>query len=112
MRGRATGDAAAVRAIARTIEALLDARAAGASVCPSEVARALWPQGWRARMDEVRAVARALAARGKLRVTQRGRELDPARPWRGPVRLARAARQSHGEDVIDGERGRTDRRRR
>lgn len=112
MSAGATGDAATARAIARTIEALLEARAAGASVCPSEVARALWPQGWRARMDDVRAVARALAARGKLRVTQRGRELDPAQPWRGPIRLARPVRTPHGEDVIDDERGRTDRRRR
>lgn len=83
--------AADTEAIARAIHALLAARADGASVCPSEVARALWPQGWRARMDAVRAVARALAARGEVRVTQRGVNLHPSEPWRGPIRLRKGA---------------------
>lgn len=83
--------AAEADAIACAIYALLDARADNASICPSEVARALWPQGWRERMPEVRAVARALAARGALCVMQRGAALDAALPWHGPIRLARTA---------------------
>jgi hypothetical protein len=83
---------AEAEAIACAIRALLDARADGASVCPSEVARALWPHGWRARIDDVRTVARALTARGELRVTQRGVPLDDDQPWRGPIRIGRAAR--------------------
>ncbi|MCS7101719.1 MAG: DUF3253 domain-containing protein [Burkholderiaceae bacterium] len=80
--------------IAQTILALLAARAAGASICPSEVARALAPDHWRARMDEVRAVARELAARGQLQVTQRGVPLDPAQPWRGAIRLTRPTQRA------------------
>lgn len=57
------------------------------SVCPSEVARALWPDDWRARMDKVRAASARLQAAGRLRVTQRGREVEVASA-RGPVRLS------------------------
>ncbi len=74
--------------IERAIVDLLARRRAGASVCPSEVARAIDPAGWRARMDDVRAVARGMAAGGGLVVTQRGAVLDPRQPWRGAVRLA------------------------
>lgn len=73
-----------------TIERMLIARAAGASLCPSEVARAAAPRGWRQRLDEVREVARHLARRGRLVITQRGRPLDPDTVFRGPVRLTRS----------------------
>lgn len=66
---------------------LLHERADGASICPSEVARSADPVGWRARLDDVRAVGRHLAARGEIAITQRGRRLDPDRPFRGPVRF-------------------------
>jgi hypothetical protein len=68
---------------------LLERRVPGASLCPSEVARAVDGEAWRARMDEVRAVALRLAREGRLVITQRGVALDPARPLRGAVRLAR-----------------------
>jgi hypothetical protein len=58
------------------------------TVCPSEVARALWPQDWRAHMDEVREAAYALAARGELEVTQGGEVVDGPTA-RGPIRLRR-----------------------
>jgi hypothetical protein len=74
-------------AIEHTVLELLARRGATSSVCPSEVARALWPLAWREHMSDVREVARDLAARGLLRVTQRGRPVDPRAPWRGPVRL-------------------------
>ncbi|MFJ7148369.1 DUF3253 domain-containing protein [Streptomyces sp. NPDC100445] len=72
---------------------LLDRRAAGASVCPSDVARAVYPgadEGWRELMEPVRRAAARLAARGQVEVTQRGRPVDPARA-RGPVRIRRPA---------------------
>ncbi len=76
--------------ITETINALLDARAADATICPSEVARALWPEaGWRERMDDVREVAFALADDGELEVTQGGEVVD-GRSARGPIRLRRA----------------------
>lgn len=60
------------------------------SVCPSEVARALAPEGWRALMEAVRERAAVLAERGEIAVTQRGRTVD-VRTARGPVRLVRRA---------------------
>jgi len=58
----------------------------GGSCCPSEVARALAPAGWRALMDLVRHVAWQLAREGSLHIVQRGRVVDGARA-RGTIRL-------------------------
>jgi len=66
---------------------LLCRRGPGKSLCPSEVARALAPQDWRAQMEPVRKAARELARAGRIRVTQKEKELSPDSPWRGPVRL-------------------------
>jgi hypothetical protein len=76
--------------VSAEILARTDARAP-ATICPSEVARALWPEGWRGRMGEVREAAFALADRGELEVTQRGEVVD-GRAARGPIRLRRPAR--------------------
>jgi len=76
--------------IAAAIFELLDARAAPATICPSDAARALAHDepAWRALMPEVRRVAAALAAAGQLRVTQHGADVD-ALTARGPIRLGR-----------------------
>ena len=77
--------------VTRMIFSLLDARAAAATICPSEVARALHEahdDGWRALLPEVRRVAAALARAGRLRVTRRGSVVDAEAP-RGPIRLGR-----------------------
>ncbi|MEO0822520.1 MAG: DUF3253 domain-containing protein [Pseudomonadota bacterium] len=68
------------------ILALLAARRQGATICPSEAARALDPEGWRALMPLVRRAAGAMAAAGRIAVLQRGRpvEIETAR---GPIRL-------------------------
>ena len=71
------------------ILALLDERAAGATICPSEVARAL-DSDWRPLMDEVRAAAAGLVTEGKVEVTQGGAVVDLASA-RGPIRLRRPA---------------------
>ncbi|TVQ57050.1 MAG: DUF3253 domain-containing protein [Rhodobacteraceae bacterium] len=74
-------------AAARTaILDLLARRRTGGSICPSEAARALGPD-WRAAMPMVRRAAGALAAEGRIVVTQRGAVVDIA-DARGPVRLA------------------------
>ena len=74
--------------IAAAIVALCAARGAGKTICPSEVARAVVADGdWRAAMDDVRAAAAQLAARGEIDVTQRGRSVD-IQTVRGPVRLS------------------------
>ena len=67
---------------------LLDARAPGSTICPSEVARGLSDDEatWRGLMPAVRRVAAALAAEDRLRVTARGKDVDAlAAP--GPIRL-------------------------
>ncbi|MEU3860982.1 DUF3253 domain-containing protein [Streptomyces sp. NPDC028722] len=72
---------------------LLDRRAPGASVCPSDVARAVHPradEGWRELMEPVRRAAARLAARGEVEITQHGTPVDPDRA-RGPVRIRRPA---------------------
>ena len=72
----------------RAIDALLDARRAGATICPSEAARAVDPDGWRELMPAARAAAGRLAAAGQVEVTQRGEVVDVATA-RGPVRVRR-----------------------
>jgi len=57
----------------------------GGSCCPSEVARALAPAGWRCLMALVRRVASDLAREGSLHILQRGRVVDGA--TRGPIRF-------------------------
>ena len=75
--------------IRATIDELLDARREGATICPSEAARALRPDGdWRALMDDVRRVAAEETDAGRLEVRQGGERVE-ARSARGPVRLAR-----------------------
>ncbi|MBA2322300.1 MAG: DUF3253 domain-containing protein [Deltaproteobacteria bacterium] len=76
-------------ATAEVILALLAERAPDATICPSEAARALDPEDWRGRMDDVRAAAARLAAAGVIEVTQGGAVVDPGAA-RGPIRLRRA----------------------
>ena len=72
----------------RAIDALLHDRRAGATICPSEAARAVDPDGWRELMPAARAAASRLAAAGQVEVTQRGEVVDVATA-RGPVRVRR-----------------------
>jgi hypothetical protein len=72
----------------RAIDALLDARRPEATICPSEAARAVDPEGWRELMPAARAAAGRLAAAGTAEVTQGGEVVDVATA-RGPVRVRR-----------------------
>lgn len=74
--------------IEERIFALLSMRQPGATICPSEVARALAQEGcaWREKMPQVRGVAQALAQQHRLRVTRRGVPVDATAPG-GPIRL-------------------------
>jgi hypothetical protein len=65
---------------------LLERRATGATLCPSEVARAESAEDWRSLMEPVRRAARRLCDRGVLEITQKGRRVDPSLA-RGPIRL-------------------------
>ena len=66
---------------------LVATRGADKSACPSEVARRLYPEDWRAHMDEVRAAARELLREGRIRVTQGEEELTAEAAWRGAIRV-------------------------
>jgi hypothetical protein len=65
--------------------------AAGATFCPSEVARAEAPEDWRPLMEPIRRAARRLVAHGALEMLQKGRRVDPSTA-RGPIRLRRPPR--------------------
>ena len=72
---------------------LLAARARGASICPSEIARARSadPEEWRALMEPVREAARRLVAAGRVVITQQGHEVDPSTA-KGPIRIRLSTR--------------------
>jgi phage terminase large subunit-like protein len=72
----------------QALRALLARRAPEASVCPSEAARAVDPDGWRALMPAAREAAARLADAGEAEVTQGGEVVD-VRTARGPVRVRR-----------------------
>ncbi|MFF3559688.1 DUF3253 domain-containing protein [Streptomyces sp. NPDC002574] len=79
------------RAVESVILTLLDQRSPGASICPSEAARALRPgpgDGWRDLMEPVRRAAGRLADAGLVVTTQRGVPVDALRV-RGPLRIRR-----------------------
>jgi hypothetical protein len=75
-----------ILALERAILTLLAGRAREYSMCPSEAARLVAPEGWRPLMEAARAAARRLAAAGAVEITQRGHVVDAA-TIRGPVRL-------------------------
>lgn len=72
--------------IRNEIMRLLEAQSEGKTICPSDAARALDPQGFRKLMPAVREAAHSLVEQELIEVTQRG-ELVDVRVARGPVRL-------------------------
>ena len=67
--------------------------AAGATICPSEAARAVAgdadEDAWRALMEPARRAARRLVAAGEVEITQGGKVVDPSTA-KGPIRIRRA----------------------
>lgn len=82
-----------VRPVDRDLEyailSLLDQRAGGATICPSEAAKAVSPSEWRELMEPSRAAARRLVASGEVVITQRGQVVDGS-TVKGPIRIRRA----------------------
>ncbi|MFS0713285.1 DUF2256 and DUF3253 domain-containing protein [Microbacterium sp. 2P01SA-2] len=70
---------------------LLSTRAAGATICPSEAARAVGGEEWRELMEPARRAARRLVADGEVEITQRGAVVDPSTA-KGPIRIRRTRR--------------------
>jgi hypothetical protein len=70
---------------------LLSRRAASATICPSDAARAVGgddDEAWRGLMEPARRAARRLVERGEVEITQGGRVVDPSTA-KGPIRIRR-----------------------
>lgn len=89
---RSSGLTAIDRELEAAITMLLDERAATATICPSEAARAVGGEdgdAWRPLMEPARRAARRLVAAGAVEITQGGRVVDPSTA-KGPIRIRRA----------------------
>ncbi|MCW2866379.1 MAG: hypothetical protein JWR20_567, partial [Marmoricola sp.] len=67
-------------------------RKAGATICPSDAARAVGPaedEGWRELMEPARRAARRLVAAGEVVITQKGQVVDPSTA-KGAIRIRKA----------------------
>ena len=71
------------------ILSLLAEREAGKSICPSEAARRLDPETWRAAMPIIHATARKLVSQGSVAITQKGVVVSTD-GLEGPYRIHRA----------------------
>jgi hypothetical protein len=67
------------------IRVALARRRPGASICPTDAARLMGGENWRAALPAIHAAARALAADGVLLLTQRG---APVTDPRGAYRIS------------------------
>ena len=86
------------RRLEESILDLLAQRAATATICPSEAARAVAGAGgdgahgdteaWRDLMEPARRAARRLVDRGEVEITQGGHVVDPSTA-KGPIRIRR-----------------------
>jgi hypothetical protein len=74
------------QALETALRDLLDRASAGATVCPSQAARAVSTDDWRPLMDGARSAARRLVASGEAEITQGGQVVDPSTA-RGPIRV-------------------------
>lgn len=74
------------RRLEAAILELLSERARGASICPSEAARAVDDEDWRSLMEPARAAARRLVGEGRIEITQRNHVVEPSTA-KGPIRV-------------------------
>ncbi|HSO01509.1 MAG TPA: DUF3253 domain-containing protein [Gaiellaceae bacterium] len=89
---RARGVRPVDRALEESIRSLLAGRAAGATICPSEAARAVGgedDEAWRELMEPARRAARRLVAAGEVEITQGGTVVAPSTA-KGAIRIRRA----------------------
>ena len=74
------------QALEAAIVGLLEARSASSSICPSDAARRVDPEGWRSHMEAARSAARRLVNAGRVEITQKGRAVEPSGA-KGPIRI-------------------------
>ena len=72
--------------IPQTILTMATQRGPDKTVCPSEIARELFPTNWRKHMQEVRDAAIELQKQGKVSITQKGLPVD-VEHIKGPIRI-------------------------
>lgn len=73
----------------QSIRTLLAARAADATICPSDAARAVGTaETWRDLMEPARQAAQRLVEAGEVEITQHGEVVDLATA-KGPIRIRR-----------------------
>lgn len=77
------------QALQDAIIELLDQRAATSTICPSEAAKQVDPDGWRELMEPARRAARRLVDEGRVEITQGGHVVDPSTA-KGPIRVRKA----------------------
>lgn len=70
----------------QSILELLERRSRSATICPSEVARAVQPDDWEPIMEDTRCAARRLVVKGLIEIVQKGAVVDPSTA-KGPIRL-------------------------
>jgi hypothetical protein len=72
--------------ISQNILSMATERGADKTICPSEVARSMFPADWRKHMNEVREAAIDLHLEGKVTITQKGEPVD-VNHIKGPIRI-------------------------
>lgn len=72
--------------IADTILAVAKSRGAEKTICPSEIARMMFPEDWRKHMGTIVNVAIDLQRQRKVMITQNGLPVDVDH-IRGPIRI-------------------------
>ena len=90
-----------IQSIEDTILALTAARGPDKSICPSEVARAVSPEGggtWQSLLGPVRKSAVQLALAGRIDILRKGQPIDP-RSMKGVIRL----RTRRADPATDGD---------
>lgn len=68
-------------------------RGADKTICPSEVAREMFGDNWRLKMQLIRDEAFDLAAKNQVVIMQKGRKVDPAN-FKGPIRIKIVTKKS------------------
>lgn len=79
----------------------VEARGAGKSICPSEVARALAPE-WRGLMNRIRAIAATLSREERIDILRKGKPVEPD-AMKGVIRLSLRAAAREGSRGSSGD---------
>lgn len=72
------------------ILAAIDARGPGKTICPTDAAKVLDAENWRARLHQIRAAGVHLARTGAIAIYRKGKPVDPD-GFKGVYRLGRPA---------------------